>query len=176
MRRTLFTQAPALVSRGMRIDCPSCAAAYDVPADRLVAGRAVKCARCGTLWTPPAPEAPAAEAAPPSVAEVPPPPAPESAVPPTVPMAAPDAAIVPAAGPGAAIDRPMPAPIAANPPPRPSPEPGRASAAPLVAAWLLSIAALAVLGWVAVDRRNEIMAAWPPSTRAYAAIGLAARH
>lgn len=36
----------------MRIDCPSCAASYEVP-DTLLAGRkAVRCARCGQQWTP----------------------------------------------------------------------------------------------------------------------------
>jgi hypothetical protein len=41
-------------------------------------------------------------------------------------------------------------------------------------AWLLTIAVLAGLGWAAVDRRAAIMKAWPPSIRAYLAIGLAA--
>src|SRR3974390_1113749 len=36
----------------MRIDCPSCQAAYDVPDRLLSAGRTVRCARCGGEWTP----------------------------------------------------------------------------------------------------------------------------
>ncbi len=36
----------------MRIDCPSCAAAYEVPDSLLAAGRTVRCARCGKDWVP----------------------------------------------------------------------------------------------------------------------------
>lgn len=37
----------------MRIACPDCAAEYDVP-DHLLVGnpRAMRCARCGRVWTP----------------------------------------------------------------------------------------------------------------------------
>lgn len=76
----------------MRIACPDCAAEYDVP-DHLLVGnpRAMRCARCGRVWTPAAlPEEPlpppepmaepevAAEPppAPPPAEPVPPPPAP----------------------------------------------------------------------------------------------------
>ena len=34
----------------MRIVCPKCAAAYEVPADRLKQGRTVRCARCNEQW------------------------------------------------------------------------------------------------------------------------------
>lgn len=34
----------------MRIVCPSCAAAYELPADRLKQRRTVRCARCGGQW------------------------------------------------------------------------------------------------------------------------------
>src|SRR4051794_8734172 len=36
----------------MRIACPSCGAAYDVPENRLMPGKPVQCARCGTRWAP----------------------------------------------------------------------------------------------------------------------------
>ncbi len=50
----------------MRIDCPGCAAAYDVPASVLTARRVMRCARCGTEFTPqaPFPRAPAHVATP----------------------------------------------------------------------------------------------------------------
>jgi hypothetical protein len=41
-----------------------------------------------------------------------------------------------------------------------------------VAAWVLSLAVLAGVVWAAYAYRAEIMAAWPPSQRAYAAMGL----
>lgn len=43
----------------------------------------------------------------------------------------------------------------------------------LLAAWVLSIAVLLLAGWAAVAWRDGIMRAWPPSERAYAALGLA---
>lgn len=36
----------------MRIDCPTCAASYDVPDALLVGRKSVRCARCGGQWTP----------------------------------------------------------------------------------------------------------------------------
>ncbi|MBR0669063.1 hypothetical protein GXW71_32235 [Roseomonas hellenica] len=76
----------------MRIACPDCAAEYDVP-DHLLVGnpRAMRCARCGRVWTPapldeepppppePMPEEPPAEPPPPEpppAEPAPPPPAP----------------------------------------------------------------------------------------------------
>ena len=44
----------------------------------------------------------------------------------------------------------------------------------LAAAWLATVLLLAGLGWAVITRRAEIMQAWPPSQRAYAALGLAA--
>ena len=42
----------------MQIDCPACAAGYEVP-DALLAGRRpVRCARCGHQWIPQAPPPP----------------------------------------------------------------------------------------------------------------------
>nr|WP_294520624.1 zinc-ribbon domain-containing protein [uncultured Rhodopila sp.] len=59
----------------MQIACPSCAATYEVPADRLKPGRPVRCSACGAEWKP-APEAepePLPEAAEPPPAEPAPP-------------------------------------------------------------------------------------------------------
>jgi predicted Zn finger-like uncharacterized protein len=36
----------------MRITCPSCAAAYEVPESRLTPHKKVRCARCGGQWVP----------------------------------------------------------------------------------------------------------------------------
>lgn len=142
----------------MRIACPNCDAAYDVPSERLAPGRAVRCARCSELWTPIAANAPAAiEAAP----EPPPEPWPE-----------PSAPLAPA--------EPVPLPED-RPPVRPAVVTGAATGrslrerAPLSAAWLLSVAILAGLGWLAVARRAEVMQAWPASERIYAALGLVTR-
>ena len=46
----------------MRITCPSCSAGYEVPDSLMPAGRIVRCARCGSEWTPVAVSAVAAEA------------------------------------------------------------------------------------------------------------------
>ena len=54
-----------------------------------------------------------------------------------------------------------------RPPPRPPVR--RASA---VAAWALSMCVLLSLGWGAVHWRSEVMSIWPPSQRAYHAVGL----
>lgn len=40
----------------MRLDCPNCAASYDVPDTLLPGRRAVRCARCGHQWAYAAPE------------------------------------------------------------------------------------------------------------------------
>jgi predicted Zn finger-like uncharacterized protein len=37
----------------MRIACPSCHAAYEVPLTLMKPGRAVRCARCAHEWVPP---------------------------------------------------------------------------------------------------------------------------
>jgi predicted Zn finger-like uncharacterized protein len=39
-------------SDGMRLECPACAAAYDVPDTLLKPGRPVRCVRCNALWQP----------------------------------------------------------------------------------------------------------------------------
>ena len=77
----------------MRIVCPSCNAAYQVPEAVLAQAPEVRCARCGHNWRPvseaPA-EAPAAPVAPP--AEPPPPAPPPPPEVPAAPLAEPSAA------------------------------------------------------------------------------------
>jgi predicted Zn finger-like uncharacterized protein len=130
----------------MRITCPSCSAGYEVPDSLMPAGRIVRCARCGSEWTPVAVPA-AAEA---------------------------DARMVeqafPAAGEPAtwsvarqsAMDR-----LSANPARTPS-------RLPLRLAWAASVLVLVVVVWAAFAWRADIAAAWPPSGRVYALFGLQA--
>jgi predicted Zn finger-like uncharacterized protein len=144
----------------MRIECPRCSAAYDVP-ERLLTGRkSLRCARCGTEWTaglaaaPPG-ELPLPEQAPP--VELNESPAPEEAPPRVRPPRT------------MSLDRPSPTAMQrliniAEPPPRSSLWPA--------AAWTASILVLALLLWAAFAWRTDIMQAWPPSTRVYAALGL----
>jgi len=51
------------------------------------------------------------------------------------------------------------------------PAPSR-PAAPVALAWLLSLAVLGAAGWAGYRYRAEIVEAWPPAARLYAAIGL----
>jgi hypothetical protein len=44
--------------------------------------------------------------------------------------------------------------------------------AAVVASWALTVLVLISLGWGAVHWRDDVMNAWPPSERAYAALGL----
>lgn len=173
----------------MRVTCPNCSAAYEVPEAKIGAGRKLRCARCRHDWWVEPPAAPAAEGgfarsvaqataglgAPPSPgpaeAPLPPPPAPPS------PDPAPRPA--PAEAPGAPPVRP--------PPPRPPrqsqpiepPLPRLGDAPPrgrmaLILAWAASI--LFMLGFVAALLlfRAELAEAWPPLERLYQALGLGA--
>ena len=125
----------------MRIECPSCSAAYDPPEEQLAAGRAVRCARCGAKWTP--------------IAQVQPAPA-------TTPI------VAPPRPPHVKVLSPLqPIPVAAALRQRRPVEREL-----LLGSWVLSIAVLLLLGWAAVTWREGIMRAWPPSERAYAALGL----
>lgn len=133
----------------MRIACPTCSTAYDVP-ERLLAdsARRLRCSRCGAEFELPAAPAPAAASAPPAVAPEPAPPPP--------PMPPPD---------------PLPMIEAWE---RLSIEVEEAAASrALVRAWVASIA-IVVGGAVAlVLMRERVMEAWPPAARLFSAIGLA---
>jgi predicted Zn finger-like uncharacterized protein len=133
----------------MRIVCPSCSAAYDVPDSLVTAGRIVRCARCGGDWTP-------VEAAAPEQ-HLPPPPAPDLTPAPGAEFPAPRMVAKPRLS---AMDR-----LAAHPAfPRPSIR--------LRMAWAGSFVLLALMIGAAYVWRSEIVAAWPPSARAYAVFGL----
>ena len=147
----------------MRIVCPSCQAAYEVPESLLVGGKSVRCAKCATTWAPlppPAPPLAPAEAAPDDW----PPPLPELG---PVPQLRPEPRL------GGYRGRNIDTADDARPPPRddetePPPPPRRG----VLAAWLLSLLVLVALIWAAVAFRAGIVAAWPPSARLYDMLGL----
>lgn len=182
----------------MRIACPNCSAAYEVPDALLATGpRLLRCARCGTQFTAPgatpAPTAPAAEpprpAPPPEAATPPgPPPAPQPAParppPPEPSRPEPSTPEPPPPDPPRetatlARDRPLPtrgptrhSPIDAPPTAEAEEPPAEPARGQLAAAWLGSFALLGALVFAALHWRAEIAAAWPPAARLYAALGL----
>jgi predicted Zn finger-like uncharacterized protein len=168
----------------MRIACPNCAAEYDLP-DAMLAGgrRQLRCARCGHRFeaTPPGAAAPPAplEAATPRPVDPPP----------DAPMAAPVAVgdvftpdpLAPwpdeRANPTATAEPQRPPPVRDAGHPAPIEPLAVPDAAPrggpaMAAAWLLSFALLGAAGWAALQFRAEVMQAWPPAIRLYAALGL----
>jgi predicted Zn finger-like uncharacterized protein len=142
----------------MQITCPSCAAVYAVPDEKL-AGRMVKCARCGTTWTPVVPASPAPTTR--AIEHVPEPRKPPMLPPPEPPPRP------------AVIDEPVhrrepqwpfvDSVVPARPDPRPK---------GLMVAWVASAALLGAVVVGAYARRDAVMEAWPPSQRLYAAFGL----
>ncbi len=161
----------------MRIDCPSCGAAYQVPDAVLAARRVVRCARCAKDWTPenlPPSLGPSfsIEAEPPSifagaqVGSVDGDPQPGSAT----------ATVQPPGEPGAPLEQPVlqasfaPPAFLTRPLPKALPPPtARAS---VIYAWAASVALIAAMGASAVTWRGPVMHAWPASARLYAAMGL----
>lgn len=131
----------------MRITCPSCSAGYEVPDSLMPAGRIVRCARCGSEWTPVAVTATAGEVDARAA---------EQAFP-----AAEEAASWSVAR-QSAMDR-----LAANPARTPS-------RLPLRLAWAASVLVLVVVVWAVFAGRTDIAAAWPPSGRVYALFGFQA--
>ena len=137
----------------MRIVCPSCGAAYEVPESRLGAGKPVRCSRCGETWAPVA-------SAPPAPAE------PERLR--LEERLAPESSAIPVPE-----TAPVVAPVAERSAP---PLLGRADergGTALKVAWALSFVVLAAAAWGAYHRREDVMRAWPASERAYAALGIA---
>jgi predicted Zn finger-like uncharacterized protein len=156
----------------MRIVCPGCGATYDVPEALLgTGGRTVRCARCSSEWT-----------ASPIPSDAPPAPVPTGEM--DDPFAETmrrdiDEAMADDEQPPDMTDprvtglRPRPIRRPSAPPALPPPESSRpVSAALAIAAWAASLLVLAAAGAAAVAWRTEVMAAWPPSERVYAAIGL----
>ena len=112
----------------MRIACPTCQAAYEVPDTLLrppapgAAARKVKCARCGNAWAPEVPEAAAAPIALPAPLSspgpqvaLPPPDAPPVSVPAPTPFVVPAADAQPPAEPDDLPSPPVVAPPVAGP-------------------------------------------------------------
>ncbi len=164
----------------MRIVCPSCQAAYEVP-DKLLSGspRKVRCARCATHWVPepvPAPTpatmpdaASATDGLPelrqPAPQPAQPEPEPEPDLPPPPPVL-----ITPTPDPRAprAAEKLLPAPAHAD-----DPAPGGRRLLVIAGAlWLASLAALATAAWATFAFREDIMAAWAPSRRFFSLLGL----
>ena len=140
----------------MRIVCPSCSATFEVPKTRLAPGQAVRCARCGTDWTPLAEAEP--ELTVHSSEPAGQPPLTDSPEPMTRSSTAPAVQATPTLL-GQILDRLSFA------------RPGEPA---LVAGWAVSIAVLVGLAWAAVTWRSNVMHAWPPSERLYTALGLPA--
>jgi predicted Zn finger-like uncharacterized protein len=139
----------------MRVVCPSCEAAYDVPETVLTARPMLRCARCASDFRPPdllqAPApAPAAMAhetdvlvsQPPAPVDSPEPVAPPSPPPPPPPALAPQPKIVPPAG-----------------------------RKRVLAAWAGSVVVIFAVLWLGISHRGAVMRAWPPSVRLYALFG-----
>jgi len=133
----------------VRADCPNCEAVYDIPDRLLVAGRKVRCARCGQDWFP---AGPAVAVDPPKVAEVPVP------APDPVPERAPAAAMTMPPEHNA-MDR-----LAKESVSTPTPM-------PLKAAWAASAVALVLLVAGAIVWRADIVRAWPPGERLFSVFG-----
>jgi predicted Zn finger-like uncharacterized protein len=157
----------------MRIVCPSCEATYNVPDAMLAAGsRKVRCARCGNEWAPAAASAPAPPTAEADESFAPPPTAASAA--PQPPAAPPSADAEPPGRPEPRAKplRPRAEPRLIPPPPTLDEEPPERSRTGAVVAWALTVLILAAAGAAAVLWRAQVMAAWPPSERVYAALGL----
>jgi predicted Zn finger-like uncharacterized protein len=146
----------------MRIHCPSCHAAYEVPDQLLADGKPVRCALCSEQWVPgpTAPDGPATEAEMPAPAALP--------LPATEPPA-----------PGGRVEPRLPGYRLRNVdsvdderPPAEDYESLAASRRGAKLAWLLSLVLLVALGWAGIVYRDTVMAAWPPSTRLYDVLGL----
>lgn len=138
----------------MRIACPDCGAAYDVPDTMLSAGREVRCARCGRGWAPLAAAPIFPEPPPLPVSQAPAPPVPPPAIEP-VPWPEPLAAAEPAVA--------VPSEVPLLPP---------HDERRLALAWSFSVMSL-LLGVVGVVIFHaEISSAWPPAFRLFRAIGL----
>ena len=136
----------------MRIICPSCTAIYDVVDSMLPPGRATRCTRCGHQWVPTAvpPDGPEEHLPEPDLEDI-------VTSPPDDPPAPPPAP----AGP-TAIDR-----LRAS-----ATEQSHGSFS-LKLAWAASIALLLGCGATLYVQRAALIAAWPPSLRLYAVLGLA---
>lgn len=153
----------------MRLACPSCAAAYELPETLFLAGpRMVRCARCAHSWLASAP-GPEPEPEPESLAEAPAEPPAEPRLPEAV-MAEADPPRRPSPlrrrAAAAAPEPPTPLPDFSLAPPEP---PRRAGSVAI--AWAASIALLMAGSWAGWTNREGVMHAWPASTHLFVALG-----
>jgi predicted Zn finger-like uncharacterized protein len=144
----------------MRLSCPSCGAAYELPETLFLTGpRKVRCVKCAHSWM--AGERAAADPA---------------ASPASPPAGAPDAPEVAADG---LARRPLPLRRRAPPVEAPTPIPDLSLAAPdqgragrgVAVAWIASLLLLGAGCWAGWEYRADVMAAWPASARLYGALG-----
>jgi predicted Zn finger-like uncharacterized protein len=175
----------------MLIDCPNCSAQYDVPESKVRPNLRLRCSACATEWlalqTPV--DVDATEDGPAAV---------DHDAPHAGGHRSLDDEFGAPAGTASVLDRlkkpqslspaddldegtdefelpPLSVPGFLTPGPRLAPEsiPAHRSAPSGPAlGWVVSIAILVGAGWAAVHWRTPIMHSWPPSSRAYAAIGL----
>lgn len=152
----------------MRIACPVCSANYEVPDRMLGPGRKVRCGNCGHQWAPGA--APVRDAVPP--------PRPAPAQNPELPVRAslrdrlaelPRAPAQPQPLVLDAEDDITATPLEDDAESRAGRQAGGSTA---WLGWVASVAIWALVIWAAYAYRFEVMNAWPPSQRLYAALGL----
>jgi predicted Zn finger-like uncharacterized protein len=154
----------------MRISCQVCSTVYEVPDAALAAGRSVRCAKCGHQWVPlaAAPRGPlrqlraGAEAG-----------AATSARARLAAEALTDAPPLPAA-PSARLAPMAPIRSASLSESDAAPETPvrRRAGAAVWLGWAVSLAVWVLVVWAAYTYRAQVMEAWPPSQRLYAAVGL----
>lgn len=158
----------------MRIDCPACAAAYEVPESLLDTKRPLRCARCGHQWLPWAPPEPAPppEASPPELE-------PWSPIEPDLPATLLEVPLATVRG--AAPDfetEPDPQEtyrdefLSPDPAQRLSPEAPGGGGLAIRLAWAATVLLIALLIWGGYAWRGDVMRIWPASERLYAALGL----
>ena len=143
----------------MRIVCPSCAAAYEVPDAVVASGRNMRCARCATEFQP---------------GQRSQPPVPTGPAPISDPATAVLGAPIPTSG-AVTAERHVAGGAGAAAPVSQARLVSRLHAIlpapPVLAGWALSLVLLVGIGAGALVWRQAIMHAWPPSTRLYAAFG-----
>jgi predicted Zn finger-like uncharacterized protein len=139
----------------MRIVCPSCDAAYDVPESVLTTRTLLRCSRCASDFSPPGlPQAPA-PAAPEQTDHAP--------AEPEIPIESPP--------PMAPVSASLPAAehqVAAMPQQATVLESRRTQ---ILAAWAGSLMIIIAAIWLGISHRRSVMHAWPPSIRFYEVFG-----
>lgn len=157
---------------GMRVVCPACEAIYEVPESRLVGGRQrMRCARCQHEWDFEPPSAEPANVVPQEAK----PPMDVPAVEPVVAPAAPAPSDSPAPEASTSEEKTPPTLVAEPRRARPdadTAEPPRLKRSVLLA-WVLSVLVILGVAGAAVQYRDPLMRAWPPSERVFVWLGYA---